>query len=276
MCSILLGLIVDLPVSGGQGAPHVVKVVCTLLDFLFLAQFQSHTSETLTQLEDCLVEFHNNKAVFVNLGIQKDFNIPKLHSLLHYGLSICLFGTTDNYNTKQSECLHIDLAKEAYCATNKKDEYAQMTTWLEHHKKLQQHTATIDWRQNNLQNFQTQTLIGPLRPHAQSIKMTEHPSKKAVSFLDVSQKYGLALFQDALGDFIASVNNPRVRVCALCTHSANTLLLFCTVRIYHKIKFMTRLEIVDAVHVRLEWLKCGQITPARFDTVLIQGSRQGM
>jgi hypothetical protein len=107
------------------------------LDFLFLAQFQSYTSETLARLEDCLAEFHNNKAVFVNLGIQKDFNIPKLHSLLYYGLSIRLFSTTDNYNTEQSECLHIDLAKEAYCTTNKKDEYAQMTTWLERHKKLQ-------------------------------------------------------------------------------------------------------------------------------------------
>ena len=136
ICSILLGLIVDLPVPGGQGTPCVVKAVCALLDFLFLAQFQSHISETLARLEDCLMAFHNNKAVFVDLGIQENFNIPKLHSLLHYGLSIHLFGTIDNYNTEQSEHLHIDLAKEAYCATNKKDEYAQMTTWLEHHEKL--------------------------------------------------------------------------------------------------------------------------------------------
>jgi hypothetical protein len=79
--------------------------------------------------------------------------------------------------------------------------------------------------------------------------MTKHPSKKAISFLDVSQKYGLASFQDALGDFIASVNNPGVRVRALCTHSANTLLPFRTIHVYHKIKFTTGLEIVDAVHV---------------------------
>jgi hypothetical protein len=70
------------------------------------------------------VAFHNNKAVFINLGIWENFNIPKLHSLLHYASSICLFGTIDNYNTEQLECLHIDLAKEAYHATNRKDEYA--------------------------------------------------------------------------------------------------------------------------------------------------------
>ena len=125
-----------------------------------------------------------------------------------------------------------------------------------------------------MQNFRTQTPIRPLHPCTQSIKMTEDPSKKAVPFLDISKKYSTASFQDALADFIASVNNPRARVRALHTHSANTLLPFRTVRVYHKIKFMTGSEIVDAVHVQPEWLKNGWVTPARFNTVLIRGSGQ--
>lgn len=81
--------------------------------------------------------FYNNKVVFVDLGIWDHFDIPKLYSLLHYTSSIHLFGTTDNYNTEQSECLYINLAKKAYHATNHKDEYSQMTMWLEHSKKVQ-------------------------------------------------------------------------------------------------------------------------------------------
>jgi len=131
ICGFLLGLIINLPVPSGIDSSCVVKAVCALLDFLFLAQFQSHTSDTLSWLEDSLVAFHNNKAVFVDLSIQEDFNIPKLHGLLHYALSIRLFGTTDNYNTEQSEHLHINLAKNAYCATNHKDKYSQITMWLE-------------------------------------------------------------------------------------------------------------------------------------------------
>ena len=131
MCGILLGLIVDLPVPGGLDSSRVVKAARALLDFLFLAQFQCHTSDTLSQLDNHLVAFHNNKAVFVDLGIWQNFHIPKLHSLLHYALSICLFGTTDNYNTEQTKQLHIDFMKDAYCATNHKDKYDQMTTWLE-------------------------------------------------------------------------------------------------------------------------------------------------
>jgi hypothetical protein len=44
---------------------------------------------------------------------------------------IMLFGSTDNYNTEYTEQLHIDLAKDAYHAMNHKDEFAQMTCWLE-------------------------------------------------------------------------------------------------------------------------------------------------
>ena len=278
MCAILLGLIVDLPVPGGRDSSRVVKAVCALLDFLYLAQFQCHTSDTLSRLKDCLAAFHNNKAVFIDLGIRENFKIPKLHSLVHYASSICLFGTTDNYNTEQSEHLHIDLAKEAYRATNHKDEYTQMTTWLEHHEKVQRHVTSIDLRQNHLQNIWTRTLIGPLRARAQSIKIAQDPTKKAVPFPDIFSKYGASIFLDALGDFIALINNPGLGVRALRTRSANTLLPFCTVRVYHHFKFVSASsaqgsEIVDAVYVRLEQKdKCGQIIPGRFDTVLIQGS----
>ena len=130
MCTIILGVIVNLPLLGGLNSLRLVKVVRTMLDFLYLAQYTSHTNETLCQLQDSLSEFHNNKPIFVDLSVWEHFNIPKLHSLSHYESSIQLFGTMDNYNTEQSKHLHIDLAKDAYCATNHKDEYLQMTIWL--------------------------------------------------------------------------------------------------------------------------------------------------
>jgi len=120
MCSILLGLIVDLPVPGGLDSSRIVKAMCALMDFLFLAQYESHTGDTISRMQEHLTQFHDNKMVFLDLGAQKQFNLPKLHSLTHYVSSIKLFGTTDNYNTEQSEHLHIDLAKDAYCVTNHK------------------------------------------------------------------------------------------------------------------------------------------------------------
>jgi hypothetical protein len=128
---------------------HLVELVCAtraILDFLYLAQLPSHNDETLQDLDDALATFHANKSIFVDLGIREDFNLPKLHSLLHYTSSIKLFGTTDNYNTEYSERLHIDLAKDAYAATNHKDELAQMTIWLERKEKIAQFDAIVAWR----------------------------------------------------------------------------------------------------------------------------------
>jgi hypothetical protein len=276
MCGILLGLIVDLPMPGGVDSSRVVKATRALLDFLFLAQFQSHTSDTIRRLEESLATFHNNKAIFVDLGIRDNFNLPKLHSLLHYASSIRLFGTTDNYNTEQSERLHIDLAKDAYRATNRRGAFAQMTTWLERREKVQQHLATIDWRLNRQNIFRTRTPIGPLCVPKQSIKMAQNPSKKAVSLHDISWLYGALQFKDALADFIAAVNHPGISGRALHARAADTLLPFQSVRVYHHIKFTSESEIIDAIHIRPEQKDLrGRIIPARFDTVLVQDIGQG-
>ncbi|KAN0124799.1 hypothetical protein V8E52_001351 [Russula decolorans] len=40
MCSILLGLVVDLPIPGGWDSTRLVCAVRGLLDFLYLAQYQ--------------------------------------------------------------------------------------------------------------------------------------------------------------------------------------------------------------------------------------------
>jgi hypothetical protein len=81
-----------------------------VLDFLYLAEYPVHTTESLTTLDDALDSFHKNKDIFVELGIWQSFNIPKLHSLQHYSGAIKLFGTTDNYNTQVIEHLHINYA----------------------------------------------------------------------------------------------------------------------------------------------------------------------
>jgi hypothetical protein len=149
MCAILLSLIIDLPLPCALNSSRMIKVVHALLDFLYLAQYTSHTNETIHQLQDSLAAFHNNKAIFIDLGAQDHFNIPKLHSLSHYESAIWQFRTMDNYNMEQSERLHINLVKDAYHATNHKDEYSQMMIWLERREKIEQHITFIDWRQQD-------------------------------------------------------------------------------------------------------------------------------
>ncbi|KAH9168125.1 hypothetical protein EDB89DRAFT_1889949 [Lactarius sanguifluus] len=280
MCRILIGLIADLPLPGGQLPTRVVRAVRAILDFTYLAQFPSHTTDTLNRLEDCLTQFHDNKDVFLDLGVRNHFKIPKLHSLLHYKASITLFGTTDNYNTEQSERLHIDFAKDAYRATNRKDEYTQMTGWLQRREKILLHMAYVKWRQQSSNmTTQIQVPLGPLQARVRYPKMARHPSIKAVSFDALAERYGAVDFQDALADYIAQVNHPGASAATLRARAADTLLPFRTIPVFHRIKFTTGnsddSEIVDSVVVRPEQNDThGCVIPSRFDTVLVRGTRQ--
>ncbi|KAI0731511.1 hypothetical protein C8Q72DRAFT_757383, partial [Fomitopsis betulina] len=68
---------------------------------------------------------------------------PEMVEVQHYVRAIKSYGTTDNYNTESTERLHIDFAKEAYRATNHKDEFPQMTKWLERREKVMQHADYV-------------------------------------------------------------------------------------------------------------------------------------
>ncbi len=139
----LLGIVLDVRLANSLSPVRLVRAVHGILDFLYIAQFPIHSAESLDDLDNALQLFHDNKGIFLDLDIRQGFNLPKLHFLSHYRRAIELYGTTDNYNTKYTEWLHIDLAKDAYRSTNRKDEFLQMTTWLEQREKVFRHTAHI-------------------------------------------------------------------------------------------------------------------------------------
>ena len=131
MAKVLLGCII------GCVPKHVIQICRALLEFVYLAQYSSHSKETLEYMNDALEEFHQYKQVVVDLGIRDNFCLPKLHALLHYIPSIKLFGATDNYNTEMFERLHAEYIKPAYRATNKRDERLQMLKWLTRQERVE-------------------------------------------------------------------------------------------------------------------------------------------
>jgi hypothetical protein len=129
------------------GSPNhdIIQASRALLDFVHLAQYHSHTDETLQALQDALDDFHALKDVFIGLGCRKHFNIPKFHLLVHYTKSIRLFGSLDGFNTENLEQLHIDYAKKAYAATNRKDYTIQMTRWLNRQEAVIWFNSYLTW-----------------------------------------------------------------------------------------------------------------------------------
>ena len=274
ICQILLGVIVGIPLPDNHPPTHLLGSVRALLDFLYLAQYPVHTSETLTYLKDALDCFHYYKSIFIDLGIQNQFNIPKVHALLHYTTSICLFGTTDNYNTEYTERLHIDLAKDAYHATNHKNEYLQMTRWLEQQEKIHQYQNFIQWKTNATadSSIQLQQYLHQLLPERQ-LHIAKHPTKKAVSIETVIKEYGATFFREALARFVARMCYPHLSDGQIEHKAGGIFLPTHTVPVYHTLKWINvqTKETLDATHAKpLRMDRQERPVPAQFDTVLIK------
>jgi hypothetical protein len=251
---ILLRVVVDLALPGGRSSVHMVCLVQALLDFIYLSQYPMHTTESLKAMDVVLHRFHENKDVFIKLGVRNHFdNIPNIHSLIHYTRSIALFGTVDNYNTEQSECLHIDFTKNAFQATNFKDVYKQMATWLQCQEAIHQHTAFIDWCKGRLSDSLSPQLAYPQPNLMLCPVLMAYPSEKGITFEGLYSRYGAINFQDVLANFIMQQNYPELSTTASQRHTDNTSLPFRRVSVFHKIKFTNLGEsgtkTIDIVHI---------------------------
>ena len=136
---------VFLGVIAGAVDAGVVRCTRALLDFIYYVHFHSHTEESLARMENALQDFHSTKDVFKELGIRTHFNFPKMHSPAHYAESIRLLGCAPDFSTEGPERLHIDLAKYAYRASNKKDYIPQMTMWLRRRDALHEFRCFQTW-----------------------------------------------------------------------------------------------------------------------------------
>ena len=276
MCRILLGLVIGIPLPGRLSSVRLVRAVRAILDFCYIVQYPSQTSETICQLDAALDRFHANKSIFIDLGIRTNFNIPKLHSMIHYPPSMERIGTSDNTNTEYTERLHIDLAKDAYQATNRKDEYPQMTKWLERKEKIQDHTNFVAWQDNGSPDIDI--LSVPQMERALEPVLARHPSVKACTVDTIQNTYGAVIFRQALADFIVSWKSPGLSRVQAARASAAISFPFRCLPVWHKIKFWSQdplltkftSTMIDTVHVRPARINAGgRSVPGRFDTVLI-------
>ncbi|KAJ7204113.1 hypothetical protein GGX14DRAFT_698863 [Mycena pura] len=125
--------------------PRVICAIRGALDFTCYAHFEVQTVESLALMDRAWAAFHENKAVFIELGIRKDFDINKLHKLKHYTDSIRSRGTADAFSTERTERLHIDFAKLGYKASNRKAHIRQMAIWLRRQEAIRKFQSYLEW-----------------------------------------------------------------------------------------------------------------------------------
>ncbi|THU82094.1 hypothetical protein K435DRAFT_831729 [Dendrothele bispora CBS 962.96] len=168
-------------------------------------------------------------------------------------------------------------------ASNHKDEYSQMTRWLERREKVMYHSLYINWRC---------TIPVPNTDRAQRTltdlqctlhqKLTTTPTVKSVSFTkleDLSDRgYSATHFTDALAQFVVLFRRPelsRSRI-QLDEYARVVVFPFRTIPVWHRIKFLNHdlygKETLDVASAHPRYFAAnGQIMKrSQFDAVLVR------
>ncbi|KAG8710887.1 hypothetical protein FRC11_004010 [Ceratobasidium sp. 423] len=251
-------------VMHGLVPDRVVKTVLAVIDFIYYARLPVHTDTTLQLLDEALARFHQFKDVFVELGIRKDFNINKIHSMVHYSESIRQMGTADGYNTETPERLHIEFAKRAYKATNRRDFFAQMTIYLERRERIAKFDLYLRWAiPEYAESLQTQRDVyeDPMAPGWQLARTSPIPP---VPISILPRVYGIHDFKYYMDEFFEDYAMPLV------FSSSDKLTVFPKATQIINDAFTTGL--VDRVHASPVPSASG--SHGSFDTVLIRKAEQ--
>ncbi|KAJ3928901.1 MAG: hypothetical protein NXY57DRAFT_1050289 [Lentinula lateritia] len=265
MCSFILSIITDIPYLSAHQSNTLLAATRALLDFLYLSCYPIHTTESLSQLNEALSRFHAHQT---------------------------------------TERLHIDFAKDAYHASNRKDEYVQMTHWLERREKIMHHKNYLSWRLSKqtsslltVQSFTPTpaTLISQIGerydfPGAQRTlvemkclytqKLARFPTVKGVQLSRLEDTgingYGAVHFTHALKRFLVQYHYPNIPFNQIDDWAHFVVLPFSSLPVWHKLKFNnTELfgsKTLDPVTVHPSSFKqTGQLMKSsRFDTVLVK------
>ncbi|KAI6096074.1 hypothetical protein EDD16DRAFT_1698395 [Pisolithus croceorrhizus] len=215
-------------------APHldIIKAGSSLLNFIYLAQYQSPMDCTLVTLHQALDSLHMAKDIFVELSCCEHFNVTKIHLLQHYVETIRSLGSLDSLNMETLEWLHINFAKKAYATSNWRDYFIQMTRWLQCQVAVIWFSSYLTWHNGfnhpathptDDHNRTSKSNIPPVHATSPLNHTVIRPTKNLPSCLSyhiskwlqfprktvqyLQQKHGVDHFVHALQNFLSTLTN---------------------------------------------------------------------
>lgn len=143
-----------IPVISGHRkmTPGVVRGLRGMADFVYMAQYHTHTDKTLVTLGSSLREFYAHKFDISATGVRDgprrrgEFRIPKFDKMKYVEKQVKELGSTIQYSTDQTEHLHIPMAKQPFGMTNGRDYERQMCLVLDRLEKVNLFGLILAWR----------------------------------------------------------------------------------------------------------------------------------
>ncbi|THX68147.1 hypothetical protein D6D04_10664 [Aureobasidium pullulans] len=124
---------------GTEDAKEAIRFLRATVDFITLAMYESHDTETLRYFDLALYRMNQHKEVFRkyrNPKAEEDdrhFNFPKWHALTHYVDMIKLYGCAPNWDTSHPEHKHHTYVKEGFRRTNRRENWEDQL--MDHHHR---------------------------------------------------------------------------------------------------------------------------------------------
>ncbi|KAI0996056.1 hypothetical protein K3495_g12125, partial [Podosphaera aphanis] len=111
-------------------SPDAILFTRAIVDFVLLAQYKSHSDETLKKLSHAIDRIWHMKGSLHEGMARKEqidelWNQPKFHSLSHYIPSIWKYGAADGIDTAQFEVGHKLFLKKYFGRTNKSKNFEE-------------------------------------------------------------------------------------------------------------------------------------------------------
>ncbi|KAJ3558680.1 hypothetical protein NM688_g777 [Phlebia brevispora] len=291
---------VFLRVIAGAAEKDVILAVRAVLDFIYYAHFETHTEESLQNLDRAWQAFHRYKHVFLRNEVRKQpaFNIPKLHLMIHYVHSIRLLGTADGYSTEGPERLHIDFAKLGYCASNRKQYISQMATWLNCQEAVRHFEGYLQWLEvrkgadgsaedkgesDGEEDSVAETKVAEddeeSVPSLERYKIAKKPPYLCVPIKKVITQYGAPDFIECLQDFLRGECEDACASTATQIHGATNISIFkqfkVTLLVMSQVSKKATVNTVRAIASQLTKKEPFEAeSPGSFFTVLTHTSRQ--
>lgn len=115
-----------LPAIVDHVPPEMVRAIAAFMEFCYLARRSQLDEDTLDQIDVAITCFHQEREIFKETGVRKDFSLPRQHSLSHYRFLIQQFGAPNGLCSSITESKHIKAVKEPWRRSSCNDPLGQM------------------------------------------------------------------------------------------------------------------------------------------------------
>jgi len=105
----------------------IVRTFRAFLEFCYLVRRDIHTEDSVTQVQDALMRFHEYRVIFESTGVRPDgFSLPRQHSIMHYPKLIRMFSAPNGLCSSITEAKHIKAVKEPWRRSSRYEPLGQM------------------------------------------------------------------------------------------------------------------------------------------------------